>query len=605
MKDFDSIPVTELGLSNGIADKLLKNNINNFAELKSFDFSKKIQGIGAVKINEINKVIEFINEYSINPTNRPYFELTDLSNSNFLNNLTALSKIILDLYKPNQYYYEIIDLYFGINSNPPLTYEQIGDKFNLHKESIHQKYDESLSIMSKVLNNSFLFYSLRIPSPFFEQMNTIKQKVNQIGNYISLADFSLELSNIFEISHFSKNKNILRYLLRLLNFVQIPESKFLSISMKEVWFNEINSNREDLIKVANDSRDFLKNNIIAADYNTIFENLSSSYKFPLTDELLTASLFLCNEIEQLPDYSFQLKFNYFSTISDKAYRVMLELNKDLEINEILDEVNNRLRFYNAEEITIDSLRPALNGYNKIYPIGKTSRFSLHPVPKTNMSIKSLITDCLEKYNKPLTYDEILDCVKKERDFIKPDSVRSLLSDKTFLKRDDKFELRKWTNEKYIKKKKHNLDYALILYNYFSDNKIEKYNQRLFIKNILPKLKVNEKTFRLYIHLNKFPFLNVAIDPTNGNKSIFFDSTQPLEIKVNKNRYFKDISDFILSIVKKQNELNLKSLFNLVQDKYEIKKVTFYKLVSDLVKKGSISKTTSNNKQVFVSLKIDD
>jgi len=577
--------VTDLGLSNRTVNALQHANIFNIRDLFSNELSN-IKGLGRISKNEIRNLQNLITKTFSGIKNENEYLFKYDGQQKLYSYINKLSEVILTT-QNDERLLKIIQLRFGLNGNKEYSLVELGEAFDLTRERVRQLEEFSIELIKKVITGKALYYTLRLPPSIIVESNELFSTLKEAGLVLT----ENEIVKIIEDHYTSKfqNKfiNELRFILTLFDFTKLPSYLFgPSINTINTWILSSSINQELLIKSVNRIRDFLRQNVISINLFDLKIGLNKGQSEKINYDYINYSIPICSEIEKLENDEYQIKFEYFSTIADKAYRILNNKKTPMHINEILKEINHLLAISSSpSKVLIQSLRGEILNDDRFDVVGKSSVYFLKDWSNVSrFSISELIEEFFHKINKGSDLSSIYDYVKSKRPNADKKSVY------TILKMDDKFiktnkniyELKSWGGKEYkvetivrIHKAK-----ELILKYFQSTNSTETTLPKLkkFIEN---GLKIPDSTFYQIVY--KLPFLRIEKSGNSRARKVIFSSegvfdTTNIEKQNPSEKAIESIFNFLNE---KDDQVLLKELRDYVINKTKIKKPTFYKLLSEI------------------------
>ncbi len=406
-----------------LLNKFIQNDIltlGDVEKLTSSEFSK-LPSVGAKMIslfedlkNDINSDPErFINEYEKSqPKILPFTLEIDLSNQNFL---LLFTHIIEDFFalkanfsfkttkskELNQKYCNITRKVFGLNSKK-YPRVKMASRYKFETERVRQILVNFQEEVKEILNGKFI--KKWNCTTNVEAISIIKSFQKELSGFSVINRENLEmLLNEYGIKSLDDySKNYLDCLLKVWGFNEFESNRRFVLKNNSFYFN--NAIDKDLFfDVANLIVKYLQAEVIPVSFDDIA--IAVLDNFEVEDDFIKVACNNIIEVEALSDSKFQISFAALSSINDYAYRVLVEKNKELSYNELLNIINTRL--INSEKpIDANQLKSNLKKDDKIMPIGKMGIWSLIEWSPNTDSQKDLILKSMRRLNRPLSVKEI-------------------------------------------------------------------------------------------------------------------------------------------------------------------------------------------------------
>lgn len=312
--------------------------------------------------------------------------------------------------------------------------------------------------------------------------------------------------------------------------------------------------------------------------------------------------------EDLPFY--QISLPKLNSLQDQAYRVLHENKKSLHFREIHREISHRIAKTDpTRRITLNALQSQLVSSEKIVPAGRSGYWSLKSSGLTNQTVLELIVQSLHTFNCPCTAEEIVANIKKDRPFVRDQTVRALLgsSKSNFLRlKGGRYILKDWATQyrdSFETPSRRNRSTALEIYetvvSCFSQNDYSDLRSSDILKFLDKELGIRNSTG--YKILKEADYLEkkqtsrqVVYSLTNDYKS----QKPEDETKVARNPVAAKIAKTI-HVVLDSDHTDLKPLKDIVkilEQKYRFKKSTVYRVIETC---SDFEKTTYNTGKLYL------
>ena len=274
-----------------------------------------------------------------------------LKTSNILEHVNEVITDYLNLLKKDLHR-GVINHLFGLNEHQLFSREDLANYYSLTTERIRQLRRDILNDLEKLLegeNNEK--YGCKCDPVVSTIFNEIKSKLTskKIFSKTELYIFFREEYDCDSISHFYPTIDIL---IELFRFVQCGkvESSFTKANLIITSPSE----KAIYIKAAERAIRLLKKNITPMNEMQIIIEIKKTNK-KVSNNHISDVINTLPEIEvlEVADQTlYQIKFEFLSRASDRAYRVLLEKGNPMYIDEIVSEINSQLVLTGTPKIYI-------------------------------------------------------------------------------------------------------------------------------------------------------------------------------------------------------------------------------------------------------------
>lgn len=367
-------------------------------------------------------------------------------NNSELNLLLQISSIVRSFcsYLKKPEYQLIIEKYYGISEGKKLDYQELAALYNYSPERIRQLQKTHLQAIKSFFENGVDEHKkIRIHQDILDAIFKIKEDFQNKG-CIVLDDFKQYLKVHFNLNFNDTYSNELDLLFDIIGFntygkleTNFTESLLLSTDAKtHKTFPTIGKIAITFLKKK--CIDVSEDDLIIKIKKTIgtFENYQIINFLKRLPEIETFEIAGANR--------FQIKFHLLPGASDKAFRVLSLKGEQMYIDDIVHEINKEqskygLKIYKRESLT-------LPGDRRFKSFGKTGYWTLKEDPKSTDIIKKLILRALYRLDKPSSFDQIFNEVKKERKNVNKNSIHTLLLNICYKTVDDNYILKDWKSK---------------------------------------------------------------------------------------------------------------------------------------------------------------
>ncbi|MCP5062978.1 MAG: hypothetical protein GY936_10995 [Ignavibacteriae bacterium] len=478
--------VFDLGLPSKTLKVLQKSNIKNLHDLFVYKL-EKLKGINNDSKHELKVFLNHVKQtyspnrisnellFTLDGKQKPYQYINELCE--FIFSFQNDSRII-----------KIIQLRFGLKGNKQHSFTEIGKLYNLTNVRISQILQSSLEIVSKVVNNNSLFYTIKIHDKIINEVEKLYTKIKESGNTLIESEIIRVVENNCNVKFDIKYLNELHFFVFLCGFEKIPAYLFgQTAKTYNTWILSDSINKYLLLRSVNNISTILRNKIIPVHVTELKRLLK---KEAIDTEYIQDSLKICSDIEKIEKDTYQYKFEYLHSIADKAYRALYNKKIPIHVKKILKEINNLLLISGSNEnVKLYSLHNILIHDNRFSVVGGTGNYFLK---EFNNISKAAIAELIEEYfimnKKGSSFQPIFEYVKSKRPNAKRKSVISIVKqDKRFIKSGKNiYELKLWGGTEIKNVKMYEIQEKIISYlKTSSKTEFTLSNLKIEIENELP------------------------------------------------------------------------------------------------------------------------
>ncbi len=323
---------------------------------------------------------------------------------------TSFKKVSTNLLKSlDERTSNVIERRFGLNSKEGETLESIGREYGITRERVRQIEKEGFNIVKeKSEKYSDVFNSLRkaIDSKGgFEREDSLLSRLGE--NYKNEVYFLLSLDDNLE--RFPEDKNFHSFWIKKEGNKKEIE-KASKVAIKEL-------NKEGVSLSGEDLYERVKGNI-SLDKKSFMSSLEASKKIGLNPE---GKYGLTNWVEVTP-----------KGIKDKAYLVLKNGENPLHFTKIASSIEDS-PFFKDNKVHTATVHNELIKDSRFVLVGR-GMYALKEWGYEPGVVKDIISKVLRESDKPLTKEEVLEEVSKQR-YVKENTVFLNLHDKKNFERD--------------------------------------------------------------------------------------------------------------------------------------------------------------------------
>lgn len=421
-------------------------NLEQVIKIVPGEFSKLNQ-IGKKVIEELvilqKKIIEDSEEvFSLFDKNTKIHELpVDFENLKDNSIIEILNEVITDyLNFQKEMDKGIITHYYGLNKNDIFTLEDLGSIYNKTSERIRQCKEDILndlrlflqgkeSKVKRISCNSFLTEKYEHLRKFTIEKRVLTRELLE----------GLLVDNFF---YDKKTPETINLLIDLFSLHICGKVKTRFTNAEFILSDSLEE--KDFIKSAEILLKVLKKESYPLNEMQLIVNCKKKNKDLKNINVLKAGELLpeVEIIESNGSILYQVRFEFLSRASDRAFRVLLENGEPMYIDNIVSEINKRL-FHSSTEKIYDRHSLSLATDSRFISLGRTGNWSLKIWNSNSGKIDILIKKALLSLDKPSSYNEIFKEISKERNDLKFNSVCALIGRDCLKVENDKWILTEW------------------------------------------------------------------------------------------------------------------------------------------------------------------
>lgn len=319
----------------------------------------------------------------------------------------------------------IITHYYGLFDEEKLSLTDIATYFDNTRERIRQIKYEILKYLQGLLHGSVnKKLRCKVKKEVTKKFSLIKHFLSEKQLY-NKTEFQSILKSRFDCYSTNSSGHFVDLLIDLLGFYQCKKAE--SSFTKATLILTSVSNKSILLKSAEAVLRYLRKEIRPLNEMQIIIGVKKAFK-SLKNEDILCVLHVLPEIEiyqTQTDSLFQVKFEFLSRASDRAFRVLLEKGNEMYIDDITSEINHRLTTTGVAKI-YDRHSLALAADNRFVALAKSGYWTLKGWNKDTSKIEELVKSTLIRLNRPSTADEIYNLIREIRPTIKEKSVKAII-----------------------------------------------------------------------------------------------------------------------------------------------------------------------------------
>lgn len=506
-------------------------NLQEVVEIDVQEFSKK-KGIGKSVISKLEEYQDYIEINIIDliqlqeSKTKQYLIPLDYNNLNPNSFIELINETVSDYLNLNSdaLLKGIINHYYGLNNSDKYTLDELSDYYQKTSERIRQL---KIFVLNKL--DSFLTAGVdeqmrcNCVEDISSNYQNLKREIlsQKILSKETLVDFLVENYN-----YNNKNAEVINLIIDLfsINTCGKVETYFTTADILVVDKSE----KKKFLKTADLVLKTLKKAITPLNEMQVIINCKKKSK-TLTNNHILKAIEVLPEIEMIQNEEtnlYQVKFEFLSSASDRAFRVLIENGDTMYIDNIVSEINRRLVHSNTSKI-YDRHSLAIAPDKRFTALGKTGYWGLKIWGKNSDKIEILIKKALYKLDKPSSYEEIFAEVIKERPKVKEKAVRALIGRDCLKVESGKWILPEWKQKysslAFLKRKKrevthepeHRLEQRLKVIEFLN----QKESKQSFASEIIKSLESLDKKYTKVSFYKLFEQTEYFIKSKNGNKIV--------------------------------------------------------------------------------------
>jgi hypothetical protein len=561
------------------------NNVQQISDINIEKFSKT-KGIGKSVVNKLIDYQTFIDDnltelWDIQESKtREYLLPLDYQNFDPNAFVDILNETVTDYLNliNSDFLKEIINHYYSLNNCDKYNLDELSSYYSKTSERIRQ-------LKERVLFDLGSFFYNGLDANF---RCICKEEIHH--NYKNLKSEILEqkiLSKeifkdilIEKYGYNNSNPEIIELLIDLFSLSVCGKVETTFTTADIIVINK--AERKNFIKTAEIVLKTLKKEVSPLNEMQVIINCKRKSK-TLTNIHILKAIEVLPEIEMIQNgdiYFYQVKFEFLSRASDRAYRVLLEEGDTMYIDNIVSEINKRLVRSNTAKI-YDRHSLSLAPDNRFNSQGKTGFWGLTIWGKNSIKIELLIKKALYKLDKPSTYDEIYEEIILERPKLKENSIRSLIGRDCLKVENDKWILPEWKQKysslAFAKRKKrevshepeYRIEQRLKVIEYLN----QKQSKQSLASEIIKALQPLDNHFSRVSFYKLFEQTEYFIKSKNGNRVVISLKQQdPVNLAIDefnwqsiKEKLYRDLKDSFADQTSPSYSINLTQGIELLNE----------------------------------------
>lgn len=459
-------PVSRLDFSDRTSSVLSRAGVITLQDLvdfrsRGYKRGTKGRGINTLSIREIEQKLSGLANIDLAPTSSIFpssenshsflVELDEIDVVNIVRLAIPFARRLLEC-KDRQRAYDILRRRHGLDGSKSYTLEEIGEYYGLTRERIRQIQSRSEKLILNVLLGRESLKRWRIQERLHEEASMLHQQLNDLGEVFAEDEAQRFIMSRYNMETIDRTQ--LRFVLSVFGFEPLSKNQTgLWDDPSTVWAQPESSLPKNIGEIIRDAKRLLEKNVMPVEFFEIRIRLNKKRKAKLNDQQIRSSLRVCPEIEQVGDDHFQTKFEYLSSLADKAYRVLSERGHPLHIREIARLINKRLASVGRNtDVQVTGFHGQLIADARFEPVGRSGRWSLSEWAHVRRdNIVDLMKEYFHYHQSKATAASIHAFVETKRPGVPKKSVYTLLKLRPDLfaqVSETEYELAAWGTKRY-------------------------------------------------------------------------------------------------------------------------------------------------------------
>jgi len=338
---------------------------------------------------------------------------------------------------------QIMSKRFGLAGGKEYTLDEIGRFHGVSRERIRQIESRYVGIFSTLLSQGRRRKIICDPI-LFKQVNKLSRLLNKY-EILSQDELNLLLAQKLHYALKKDKEKYFMFLLRLLGFEQdqiLEQTIFVRVKKINVKRFKVVCN--EVISVLSEKVDWISEFDLSVAVKRRFRDVHNSYVQHAIGILIQSEKVQKRKLNG--ELMFQIYFYGLKSLSDCAYRILIEKGKKLHVNEILSEIRRRRIIAKIKKLAQDrSLRGELVSDNRMVAIGHSGFWALKEWNLNTDTIIEIIKNVIYGANNPCTLSYIIRRTLQERSDANEYSIKTYLKDeRLFLRlRRGKYIVKEW------------------------------------------------------------------------------------------------------------------------------------------------------------------
>ncbi|MDP3976382.1 MAG: sigma factor-like helix-turn-helix DNA-binding protein [bacterium] len=296
---------------------------------------------------------------------------------------------------------DVITRRFSLKNQPKQTLEKIGETFSVTRERVRQIENIALSKLRRTINNT----------KFYRINKLAKEIISDRGGIMLEEELLSEMLSVF-VNHGSADANIIK-LSMVIDSELAKQDKsdiFLPFwTYNSIGIGEIRQIDESAISLLKKKTDVIEEAKLISELKSIFSRNNSE----ISEKSLLAALSVDKRLKKVDNGWGLLEWRHINprSIRDKAYIVLKKAKKPLHFVEIANRIAEV--GFDRKFVTVQAVHNELIRCEKFVLVGR-GLYVLKEWGYKEGTVADVIEDILKENGKPMTKQEIIEAVLKQR-----------------------------------------------------------------------------------------------------------------------------------------------------------------------------------------------
>lgn len=521
---------------------------------------------------------------------------------------------------------DILRRRFGLDGSDIYTLQDIGYYYELTRERVRQIESRSITRAHNVLFGEVQLDNWRVQDELIVEASAVQKLLFEKDDLLTEYEIFDEFESRYDTTFSNKDVVYLRLLLEVFGFNPLPKSiADIDRDVNPAWIAKEGINIAKLRIAVKAVFAILQESSAPTTLFDLKINLNKQRKKAIETKYIYYAVRILQSVERISESSFQIKFEYLSSIADKVFRIIFEAGKPLHINDIWREINHRLAKSGlATDASARSITNQLIADSRFKPTGRSGIWSLSEWEHIRReTIVELMIEFFHLRQKSATTDEVYEYVYSKRQDISKNSVVIYLQARENFVRisQDEYELSAWGSKSFEGKKRISVEEAERSTINELDAIFAKMQEKVMplgelVRELMKRTNLSDGS--VYRRLKSVPQLKLEPDPNYGRRKLarYVDDSkvqiQP-PLRITKREIIQlEIENYLKQ--EATEEALVSEVAKHIQKSLSSPRATFYRYLSEMssVKKKKIDgelycflvhKTTSVSK-LLVFLQVD-
>jgi hypothetical protein len=397
-----------------------------------------ISGLGRRGSAEIEqKLVEFRERLAHTPPDqwaelrdpRQHFITVQAEQPNLLSILPSFVEAVSNVYaSPRES--EIIKRRYGLDGGGVYTLEDIGYFFTLTRERVRQLEDRARKRLVLALSGLDKHPEFKTPAQVSQEFEELGDLLKSQGPLVAQGMIVSILSDRYGGGLTQQMQVAIPLLVELLGGVHVRAGTVgIRDESGSVWrFGDVDL--KQISWIIQTVRAQLEESVHSQSLFSLTVALNRLRQKRVTPEDIRSALRLMDDVEEIGNDEFRIRFTWLKSTGDRAYAILLDEGKPLHFREIARKINQRL--VNAGQqpslVLHQNLGSLLSGDDRLEPLAKSGLWKLREWSHIRSErVLDLIQEAISAKHEAASYDEIYEYVRKLRPEVPRQSVLSFVA----------------------------------------------------------------------------------------------------------------------------------------------------------------------------------